>query len=209
MNRLDIGDGSVFMKKTLTRWEKKRLLAKFEKNSRPVVTLNGLKQAIMDNVRSNIKKQKDMKKVLTQDGKKRIQKELEFLQSKEKYRLISELADARDRGGIEENSEYSIAREEYEKLQLKISKLEDTLRYSTVVQKADTSYVSMLSTVKVINGNKEMVFTIVPEDEIDPKNSKISQNSPIGSGLMGAKVGDNVKVKIPIGILTLEILEIS
>lgn len=153
------------------------------------------------------------KTILTVDGKRKLQEELHFLSTVEKTRLIGELADARDRGGVAENSEYDIAKEEYEKLQAKIAKIEETLSNCTLVSKhdVDTSEVNILTTVKVLNVkiNKEVSFTIVPETEIDIKQGKISLNSPIGAGLLSKKVGETVSVTTPGGVIEFKILEIT
>jgi len=153
------------------------------------------------------------KTILTVDGKRKLQEELHFLSTVEKTRMISELADARDRGGVAENSEYDIAKEEYEKLQAKISKIEEVLSNCTLVSKhdIDTSEVNILTTVKVLNKkiNKEVSFTIVPETDIDIKNGKISLNSPIGAGLLGKKIGDTTTVSTPGGVIEFKILDIT
>ena len=153
------------------------------------------------------------KTILTVDGKKKLQEELHFLSTVEKTRMISELADARDRGGVAENSEYDIAKEEYEKLQAKIAKIEEVLSNCTLVSKhdIDTSEVNILTTVKVLNKkiNKEVSFTIVPETDIDIKNGKISLNSPIGAGLLGKKIGDTTTVSTPGGVIEFKILDIT
>lgn len=151
--------------------------------------------------------------LLTKEGKKKIQEELNFLTTTEKTRIISELADARDRGGVDENTEYYIAKEEYDKLQSKISKLQETLNNSNVITSADvtTDKVSILTRVRVLNvtNNKEMSFSIVPENEIDIKLGKISTSSPIGSGLMGKMVDEVCIIKTPAGSFEYKILEIS
>lgn len=154
------------------------------------------------------------KTILTEEGRKKMQEELEFLSTSEKNRAIMELSDARERGGgVEENSEYLVAKEEYEKLQSKISKLRDILSNSIVVSSSNinTDKVSILCNVKVINtsNNKEMNFTIVPENEIDIKKGKISHNSPIGAGLIGKKINDVCDINTPNGVLTFKILDIS
>lgn len=152
-----------------------------------------------------------MKTILTSDGKKKLQEELVFLSTSEKARLIGELADARDRGGVTENSEYEVAKEEYDKLQRKISKIGEMLSNATIISKSvDNDQVSILSSVKVLNkgANKEITFTIVPETDIDIKSGKISSNSPIGTGLLNKKIGDIVKITTPGGVIEFEILEI-
>ena len=153
------------------------------------------------------------KMILTSEGKKKLLDELHFLSTTEKIRLINELADARDRGGVSENSEYEIAKDEYQKLQLKIVNLEKKIANSVLISTVgiDTDQVSVLSTVKVLNKTTkdEMKFTIVTETEIDIKMGKISLNSPIAVGLLGKKVGETTKVVITTGTIEFEILEIT
>lgn len=154
-----------------------------------------------------------MKTILTKDGLTKIQDEIKFLMTSETTRLIEELSGAKDRGGVDENSEYELAKGEYERLQIRISKLKDMVANSIIIStdNVDTSKVSILTTVRVLNKtyNREMDFTIVPEIDIDLKSNKISPSSPIGSGLMNKVVGDISQIKTPGGLLELEILEIS
>lgn len=154
-----------------------------------------------------------MKTILTKEGKNKLQEELNFLMTKEKSRVISELADARESGPMEENTQYLVAKDEYEKLQNKIEKLQAVLANATIVESSDfnAEKVTILTKVKVINltNNKEMTFNIVPENEIDIKSGKISPSSPIGSGLMGKKVNEECQVKTPAGIFNFKILDIS
>ena len=154
-----------------------------------------------------------MKTILTKEGKLKLQEELNFLSGVEKNRVISELADARESGTLEENTQYLIAKEEYEKLQVKIEKLQALLAGATVVDSADikTDKVAILTTVKVLNttNNREMVFRIVPENEIDVKTSRISTSSPIGAGLLGKTLNEVCEVKTPAGTFSFKILEIS
>ena len=154
-----------------------------------------------------------MKTLLTKEGKIKLQEELNFLSTVEKSRVINELAEARESGTLEENTQYLIAKEEYTKLQTKIEKLQSLISIATVVDSADisTDKVAILTTVKVLNmtNNKEMVFNIVPDNEIDIKLGKISTSSPIGSGLLGKQLNEVCDVKTPAGIFKFKILEIS
>ncbi len=154
-----------------------------------------------------------MKTILTKEGKSKLQEELNFLLTTEKSRMIAELADARESGPLEENTQYMVAKDEYEKLQSKIDKLQLLLASAVVVESSDfsTDKVTILSKVKVLNitNDKEMTFNIVPENEIDIKSGKISPSSPIGSGLMGKKVDEECQVKTPAGIFNFKILNIS
>lgn len=154
-----------------------------------------------------------MKTILTKEGKLKLQEELNLLMTVEKTRAIAELADARESGTLEENTQYLIAKDEYEKLQNRIDKLQITLSNATVVDSADisTDKVAILTTVKVMNitNSKEMVFSIVPDNEIDIKSGKISTSSPIGSGLLGKSLNEVCDVKTPAGVFKFKILDIS
>jgi transcription elongation factor GreA len=154
-----------------------------------------------------------MKNILTKEGKLKLQEELNLLLTVEKNRVINDLVDARESGTLEENTQYLIAKEEYTKVQSKIEKVKNTLANSIVVDSTDikTDKVAILTTVKVlnVNSNKEIVFSIVPDNEIDIKSGKISTSSPIGSGLIGKKMNEVCEIKTPTGVLNFKILKIS
>jgi transcription elongation factor GreA len=154
-----------------------------------------------------------MKTILTKEGKLKLEEELNILTTIERSRIINDLSESRDSGSLEENTQYLIAKDEYEKLQKKIQKIKSMLSDVIVVSSDNvkTDKVSVLTNVKVLNmnSNKEMTFKIVPESEIDIKNSKISTNSPIGSSLFGKSIDEICEIKIPSGILKFKILEIS
>jgi transcription elongation factor GreA len=154
-----------------------------------------------------------MKTILTKEGKQKLQDELNYLSTVEKARAIADLSDARESGTLEENTQYLIAKDEYEKLQSKIDKLQFVLNNSVVVNSADikTDKVAIFTTVKILNivSNKEMTFSIVPDNEIDIKSGKISTSSPIGSGLIGKAVDEICEITTPAGKLKFKILHIS
>ncbi len=153
-----------------------------------------------------------MKTLLTESGRKKIQEELHHLLTVEKQKAIQEIADAKDRGGIEENAEFDIAKDELNKLQQKIAKLQDTLSNSSIVdpKNVDLSKVSLLTTVLVLNkmNDKEFQFSIVPDNEINVKLGRISSSSPIGSGLMNKRIGEVSTIVIPSGSIEFEIVNI-
>ena len=154
-----------------------------------------------------------MKTILTKEGMSKLRDELNYLLNVEQGRAIADLVEARESGALDENTQYIIAKDEYEKLLSKIEKLRIKLSEAVIVDynNIKTDKVAILNSVKVINVNdeKEISFTIVPEDEIDSKNGKISSLSPIGMGLIGKKVGDICDIKIPNGSLKFKILEIN
>ena len=114
---------------------------------------------------------------------------------------------------MSENAEYDAAKEAQGLLELKIAKMEALLANARVIDESqlDTSKVLVLSTVKIKNkaNNAMMTYTLVAESEADLKTGKISVNSPIGKGLLGKSVGEIAEIKVPNGVLQVEIVEIS
>ncbi len=150
---------------------------------------------------------------LTEEGLKKIKKELEQLKTVERPSISSQIADARDKGDLSENAEYSAAKEAQGLLELRIAQLEDKVANSRVIDESriDTSSVQVLNRVKIKNRNNNMVmeYLLVPESEANLKEGKLAVNSPIARGLLGKKVGDVANVSVPSGELSFEILEIS
>lgn len=150
---------------------------------------------------------------VTEEGLKKLKDELEHLLNVERPAISKLIADARDKGDLSENAEYMAAKEAQGLLEMKISKLQDMLVNSRVIDetKIDTSKIQILNKVKIKNklSNKIMEYTIVSESEANLKKGKISFSTPIAKGLIGKKVGDIVKINVPSGIISFEIIEIS
>ena len=150
---------------------------------------------------------------LTEEGLKKLQDELTHLKTVERPSISRQIAEARDKGDLSENAEYDAAKDAQGLLELKISKMEDLLANSRIIDesKLDTSKVSVLCKVRIKNvANKaEMTYMLVAENEADLKSGKISVGSPIGKGLLGKKVGEIAEITTPAGKLNFEILEIS
>jgi transcription elongation factor GreA len=149
----------------------------------------------------------------TKEGLEKLRKELEHMKSVERPKISQQIAEARDKGDLSENAEYDAAKEAQGLLEMKISKLEDTLANARVLNSSqmDASKVMVLSKVKIKNTKTgaEMTYKLVSESEADLKTGKISINSPIGKGLTGKKVGDLADIQTPAGIMTFEVLDIS
>lgn len=149
----------------------------------------------------------------TEEGLQKLRDEVENLIKVERPAISKEIADARDKGDLSENAEYHAAKEAQGLLELKISKLQGLLQNARVFDesKLDVTKVLLLSTVTIKNlkSNKQMKYTLVPEQESDMKSAKISVTSPIASGLLGKKVGDIVEIKVPAGTIPFEIVEIT
>jgi len=149
----------------------------------------------------------------TEEGLKNLREELHLLRDIERPKASQAIAEARDKGDLSENAEYDAAKEAQGLLEMRISKMEETLANARLIDESqlDTSKVLVLSTVKLknLNNGMEMKYTLVAESEADLKAGKISVSSPIGKGLLGKKVGDVAEITVPNGNLKFEILEIS
>ena len=149
----------------------------------------------------------------TQEGLDKLKAELDHLKKVERPSVSQQIADARDKGDLSENAEYDAAKEAQGLLEMKIAQMEKVVAYARVIDKSkiDTSRALILSKVKVKNiANKmEMEYTLVSEEEANVKEKKISVSSPIGKGILGKAVGDIAEIKVPAGLLKLEIVNIS
>jgi transcription elongation factor GreA len=149
----------------------------------------------------------------TLEGLNKLKAELDQLINVERPAISQQIAEARDKGDLSENAEYDAAKNAQGMLELKISKLQETIRNAKIIDetKLDNSKVLILSTVKIKNtkNNATMTYTLVPENEADLKSGKISVNSPIAKGLLGKIVGDSVDIQVPAGKMTFEIVEVT
>jgi transcription elongation factor GreA len=150
---------------------------------------------------------------VTAEGLLKLRNELDQLKKVERPSISRQIAEARDKGDLSENAEYSAAKEAQGMLELRIQKLEDALSNLRIMDesKIDISKVQILNKVKIKNKatNSVMQYLIVAESEANVKEGKISVNTPIAQALLGKKVGDVVSVKVPSGALSLEIIDIS
>jgi len=150
---------------------------------------------------------------ITEEGLQKLREELDQLRNVERPLISRQIADARDKGDLSENAEYAAAKEAQGMLEFKISRLEDTINRSRILDESqiDTSAVRILNKVKIRNkaNNSVMEYQLVPESEANLKLAKIAISSPIAQGLIGKKVGDVVEIKVPSGIIPFEIVSIS
>ncbi len=150
---------------------------------------------------------------VTKEGLEKLKADLYDLKYVQRPFISKQIADARDKGDLSENAEYHAAKEDQGLLEAKISKMENLIAVSRIIDesKINNSQVMMLTRVRVLNHNskKEIWYTLVNEKEADLKTGRISFKSPIGLGLMNKKVGDTCEVTVPAGNIKLEILEIT
>tara|TARA_B100000900_G_scaffold141101_1_gene119562 strand:- start:437 stop:910 length:474 start_codon:yes stop_codon:yes gene_type:complete len=148
----------------------------------------------------------------TAEGLKKLRNELQQLKDVERVKASKAIAEARDKGDLSENAEYDAAKEAQGMLEMRISKLEETLAGARLIDASqlDNSKALVLSNVKIKNqaNGMELTYLLVADGEADLTAGKISVNSPIGKGLLGKSVGDIAKIQVPNGVIKFEILEI-
>ncbi|MCG8483428.1 MAG: transcription elongation factor GreA [Clostridia bacterium] len=150
--------------------------------------------------------------LLTREGYNRIETELENLVTVKRKEVAERIKEAISFGDISENSEYDSAKSEQADLEEKIAKLESMLRKAIIIDEEGISFDQVNIGVKVkikdLEYDEIIDYTIVGSTEADPYEYKISNESPVGSSLIGKKVGDTVEIQVPDGVIKYEILEI-
>jgi transcription elongation factor GreA len=149
---------------------------------------------------------------VTEEGLHKMREELDLLRN-ERPAIARLIADARDKGDLTENAEYSAAKEAQGMLEMKIARLEDQVARSRIIDgsRINTTTVQILNRVRIRNkaNGATMEYQLVPESEANLKEGKLAASSPIAQGIMGRKVGDVVEVKVPAGVIPFEIVNIS
>ena len=155
----------------------------------------------------------DKKTVLTYEGLRKIEEELEYLKVVKRKEIAERIKEARGQGDLSENAEYDAAREEQAKMETEILVLEKMLRNAEVIDDNEVSsdVITVGSTVKLFDEefDEEVEYTIVGSAEADPVEGRISNESPVGRGLLGHKSGDTVVINAPQGEVVFKVLEIS
>ena len=150
--------------------------------------------------------------IMTYEGVKKLEEELEYLKTVKRKEITEKIKVALGYGDLSENSEYDEAKNDQAFTEGRIIQLENMLKNAVVVDESEIpkDKVSVGSIVKVMDYefDEEVEYTIVGSAEADPMNFKISNESPVGSALIGRKVGDVVEVAVPSGISKFEVLEI-
>lgn len=139
--------------------------------------------------------------------------ELHQLKSVERHAASRAIAEAREKGDLKENAEYDAAKEAQGLLEARISRMESEMATARILDAStiDTSKVSILTKVTIMNKatKKSITYQIVSEKEADLKLQKISVTSPIGKGLLGKKIGDEVEIQVPNGKVVFAIENIT
>ncbi|NDW10600.1 transcription elongation factor GreA [Dysgonomonas sp. 520] len=150
---------------------------------------------------------------MTEDGYKKLKEEIYQLEAFERPAISKQIAEARDKGDLSENAEYDAAKEAQGILEAKIAQLKNLLANARLINEEaiGTDKVQILNKVTIRNtkNNQTMTYTLVAESEANLKENKIAVSTPIAQGLMGKKVGDVAEIKVPSGIMSFEIVDIS
>ena len=151
--------------------------------------------------------------LLTQEGYDNLEKELEYLTTEKRAEIAERIKIALGFGDLSENSEYDEAKNAQAANESKIAELKNKLRYAKIIDESeiDTKTVQVGNTVKVLDMefNEEESYTIVGSTEVDLSQNKISNESPIGAALMGAKKGQVVEAQAPAGVIKYKIISIT
>ena len=155
----------------------------------------------------------DKKNILTYEGLKRYEDELQSLKVVKRKEVAQKIKEAREQGDLSENAEYDAAKDEQRDIELRIEELEKLLKNAEVVveDEIDLDKINIGCKVKVydVDEDEEMEFKIVGSTEANSLQNKISNESPVGQALMGKKAGDVVDVETQAGVIQYKVLEIQ
>ena len=150
---------------------------------------------------------------LTQDALKKLEEELEYLKNTREQEVADQLKEARSFGDLSENSEYDAAKDEQGKVHSRIMELQYMLSNYVLVDETQTDgvtvHIGSKVTVYDVDMEEEDVYEIVVSQDADPLNNRISEESPFGMALLGAKVGDEVEVDAPSGAIAFRIVSVE
>ena len=150
---------------------------------------------------------------MTKEGYNKKKADLDRMTNVEMIEVAKRIATARDMGDLSENAEYHAAREDQGMLQARIDSLKDSLSRAMIIDKSTlpTDVIVFGAQVKVkdLDGADIEIFHLVGPGEEDYNSNKILTNSPIGQGLLGKKIGEVVHIRVPMGTIRYEVLEIS
>ena len=153
--------------------------------------------------------------MLTAEGLKNLEEELRELQDVKRKEIAEKIKIARSYGDLSENSEYDDAKNEQAIMEARIATIEKKIKTAVIIDESNTSneqvYLTSVVTIEMIKTGKQAKYMIVGSgsNETNPKEGKISDESPIGKALMDRRVGDVVEVETPGGSVAIKILEIS
>ena len=151
--------------------------------------------------------------LLTAEGLRQLEEELDLLKGEKRKEIAEKIKVARSYGDLSENSEYDDAKNEQAILEARIATIEATLKVAVIIDENEISdqlvHVGSLVKVENISMGREVEYRIIGSNESNPKENKISDESPVGRALLGKKVGDVVEIEVPAGLMTFKTLSVS
>ena len=151
--------------------------------------------------------------LLTQEGYDNLEKELEYLKTEKRAEISERIKVALGFGDLSENSEYDEAKNAQAENEVKIADLENKIRYAKIIDESeiDTKTVQVGNTVKILDVefDEELEYTIVGSTEVDLSKNRISNESPIGAALIGARKGEIIEANTPGGVAKYKVLAIK
>ena len=155
----------------------------------------------------------DKKNILTYQGLKKLEDELQELKVVRRKEVAAKIKEAREQGDLSENAEYDAAKDEQRDIEARIEDIEKILKNAEVVveEEVDLDKISIGCNVKIldIEFDEELEYKIVGSTEANSLKGKISNESPVGKALIGAHTNDIVEVEMPSGIMKYKVLEIQ
>lgn len=147
---------------------------------------------------------------ISKEGLEKIKKELNLLKTKKRLEIAKHIEETKKLGDLSENAEYQGAREAQDLNERRIAELEEITRQAVIIEAKKTDCVIIGSTIEVERGSPvgRQIFTIVGSAESNPQTGKISNESPLGRAFLNKKVGEEVEVKTPGGVVKYQILGI-
>lgn len=154
----------------------------------------------------------DKEVLVTEEGLKKLRDELDYLITQKRKEVVERIKIAREFGDLSENSEYDSAKEEQAFVEARIQQLEQQIRNAKIIDVSQSSgdLVTIGKTVVIqeIPDGETEAYTIVGSTESDPINGKISNDSPMGQGLMGKKIGEEAIINTPVGEMKVKIIDV-
>ncbi len=155
----------------------------------------------------------DKKHIITYEGLKKLEDELQTLKLSSRKEVAQKIKEAREQGDLSENAEYDAAKDEQRDIEARIEEIEKILKNAEVVdeEEVDLDTISIGCRVKILDVefDEELEYKVVGSTEANSQTGKISNESPVGRAIIGAKIGDEVEVETPVGMLKYRILEIQ
>ncbi|WP_080905625.1 transcription elongation factor GreA [Parabacteroides sp. Marseille-P3160] len=150
---------------------------------------------------------------MTEEGYNKILEEINYLETIKRPEISAQIAEAREKGDLSENAEYDAAKEAQGMMEAKLAQLKALISNARLIDesriKTDAIQIMNKVTLKNRKNNMKMTYTLVSDSEANLKENKIAISTPIAKGLIGKKVGDVVDIKVPSGVMSFEVLDIS